>query len=716
MGARAATITTGASRCHASTRGRSGWGGRGTAAPATADAPRRPSCRAASRPCSRRPPGPRRTRRQALRPPTIATLGAGSGGALATSSQGAAGHSGSHPARSVDVGRRCAGHSAPSFASAHVNRAIAASTAAGVRRRRQVRKLPGGWELHPLRGGPATHDSLTPSARGSASAADASSNDWGRSRRSNRVGAAPAFPGDKLPPTGPPRVGSAPRPLRDPGGRRPGSAPRRAPGGRNRAGVMLPTATAPRPGAAAGSSACPFNPAGGYRDASPGGLQVGRSGRIRGYQRTPPQAPRAAHAPPTARSLPARANRGRISAERRAVFNPKVAACACNCGGRRRLAPNTRKAYGSAGSGWERWAADHGRQALPAVAADVADYLEARHAGGAFGPPRARPSPRCIRYPAADPTADGLCRDVLRAIGRDGPTAGTRASGRTPSAPGPGIAPCRSQGQTLPTIADCGRARLRAMSGNAGTDRGCGAPVGDTRDATAAERYSSAPRSPSKGRTRYVGPATGQPLPRSGRAILQGRCSARCAGVVMPSAAPLGADSICAIVRRRAAAAGRIGGHFAPGRQCARARGPTGPASPNSGRRAGGSRPPRQGYHQARSRRPRAGRSAPLQGGHAGITWDIRLRGPPPPWGRDGASQAVSIAAPGSGHRGGYTPAIPAVAGGSGRPATRKRGRKVTAGATRTLRPPAALRFSSEKKKPHPIGPAAFLSGLRSPT
>ena len=274
----------------------------------------------------------------------------------------------------------------------------------------------------------------------------------------------------------------------------------------------------------------------------------------------------------------------------------------------------------------------------------------------------------------ADPTADGLCRDVLRAIGRDG----------------------RDRG------------------------RGQVAGIGWARTPPAAERYSSAPRSPisrTKGPPATSGRPRGQPLPRSGRAILQGRCSARCAGVVMPSAAPLGADSICAIVRRRAAAAGRIGGHFAPGRQCARARGPTGPASPNSGRRAGGSRPPRQGYHQARSRRPRAGRSAPLQGGHAGITWDIRLRGPPPPWGRDGASQAVSIAAPGSGHRGGYTPAIPAVAGGSGRPATRKRGKKVTAGATRTLRPPAALRFSSEKKKPHhPIGPAAFLSGLRSPT
>ena len=172
----------------------------------------------------------------------------------------------------------------------------------------------------------------------------------------------------------------------------------------------------------------------------------------------------------------------------------------------------------------------------------------------------------------------------------------------------------------------------------------CSAPSGATGATGAAAR------------SRASGGRTPKPLPRSGRAILQGRCSARCAGVVMPSAAPLGADSICAIVRRRAAAAGRIGGHFAPGRQCARARGPTGPASPISSRRGGWKSPTTPGV------------------------WDIRLRGPPPPWGRDDASQAVSIAAPGSEHRGGYTPVIPAAAGSSGRPATRKPGRKVTAG------------------------------------
>ena len=88
------------------------------------------------------------------------------------------------------------------------------------------------------------------------------------------------------------------------------------------------------------------------------------------------------------------------------------------------LAPNTRKAYGSAWSAWQRWALDQGRPVLPGTAADVADYLEARHAAGA--------SPATIRLAraavakvhqvsgAADPTADGLVTDVLKRIGRDG--------------------------------------------------------------------------------------------------------------------------------------------------------------------------------------------------------------------------------------------------------------------------------------------------------
>ena len=88
------------------------------------------------------------------------------------------------------------------------------------------------------------------------------------------------------------------------------------------------------------------------------------------------------------------------------------------------LAPNTRRAYGSAWSGWERWAADHGRQALPASAVDVADYLEARHAAGA-SPATVRTARAAVAKVhqmsgLADPTADGLCRDVLRRIGREG--------------------------------------------------------------------------------------------------------------------------------------------------------------------------------------------------------------------------------------------------------------------------------------------------------
>jgi len=88
------------------------------------------------------------------------------------------------------------------------------------------------------------------------------------------------------------------------------------------------------------------------------------------------------------------------------------------------LADNTRAAYGSQWSAWQRWATDHGRQVLPAAAADVADYLTARHDGGA--------SPATVRMARAavakvhqvsglaDPCADPLIRDTLRRIGREG--------------------------------------------------------------------------------------------------------------------------------------------------------------------------------------------------------------------------------------------------------------------------------------------------------
>ena len=61
---------------------------------------------------------------------------------------------------------------------------------------------------------------------------------------------------------------------------------------------------------------------------------------------------------------------------------------------------------------------------LPASAADVADYLEARHEAGA-SPATVRTARAAVAKvhqvsELADATADGLCRDVLRRIGREG--------------------------------------------------------------------------------------------------------------------------------------------------------------------------------------------------------------------------------------------------------------------------------------------------------
>ena len=89
------------------------------------------------------------------------------------------------------------------------------------------------------------------------------------------------------------------------------------------------------------------------------------------------------------------------------------------------LSDNSRKAYRYAWKAWQRWTAEHQRPEFPSAAADVAEYLQARHAAGA--------APATIYVACAaiakmhqvsglrDPTADNLCRDVLRRIGREGP-------------------------------------------------------------------------------------------------------------------------------------------------------------------------------------------------------------------------------------------------------------------------------------------------------
>ena len=85
------------------------------------------------------------------------------------------------------------------------------------------------------------------------------------------------------------------------------------------------------------------------------------------------------------------------------------------------FAPNTRRAYGSAWSDWERWVADHGRQVVLANAADVADHLEAPR-GRRLTERTARAAVAKVHQVSgiAAPTADALRRDVLSGIGRDG--------------------------------------------------------------------------------------------------------------------------------------------------------------------------------------------------------------------------------------------------------------------------------------------------------
>ena len=239
------------------------------------------------------------------------------------------------------------------------------------------------------------------------------------------------------------------------------------------------------------------------------------------------------------------------------------------------LAPNTRKAYGSAWSAWQRWALDQGRPVLPATAGDVADYLEARHAAGA--------SPATIRLAraavakvhqvsgAADPTADGLVTDTLKRIGRDGRDRGRgQVAGIGWSAAEAAASIAANGGDSVAGLRDAAllpghvrwvAAHQRSVSA-AGVRRGSdsrrrGHHHPGQQDRPDGGRRGAVPRR-SHGRGRA-------PLPRCGRhhrrspvpADPQGRPGHR-----RPSG---GADSIRAIVRKRAAAVdgitGRIGGH-----------------------------------------------------------------------------------------------------------------------------------------------------------
>ena len=238
------------------------------------------------------------------------------------------------------------------------------------------------------------------------------------------------------------------------------------------------------------------------------------------------------------------------------------------------LAPNTRKAYGSAWSAWQRWALDQGRPVLPGTAADVADYLEARHAAGA--------SPATIRLAraavakvhqvsgAADPTADGLVTDTLKQIGRDGRDRGRgQVAGIGWSAAEAAASIAANGGDSLAGVRD--GALLRVMSdGLLRISEASALQVSDveaTADGGAVTIRASKTDQQGDGAVRFLGAPTVAAVQRylEAAGITDGPLFRRIRKGGRVTDAGLGADSIRAIVRKRAAAVdgitGRIGGH-----------------------------------------------------------------------------------------------------------------------------------------------------------
>ena len=239
------------------------------------------------------------------------------------------------------------------------------------------------------------------------------------------------------------------------------------------------------------------------------------------------------------------------------------------------LADNTRRAYRCAWTGWQDWAVENERPALPATAGDVAEYLQARHASGA--------APATIRVAGAaiarvhqvsgftNPVADSRCRDMLRRIGREGRNRGrgqvagigwAQAEAAAAQAVGSGSLQGLRDGAIILLMSDT-LARISEVE-----DLQCGdvEPETTTNGGTVHIRASKTDQL-GAGSTRYIGPATlaalGRYLAASGhragplfRRVLRGGHS---------SAEALGANSIREMVSKRVAAVtggvGRIGGH-----------------------------------------------------------------------------------------------------------------------------------------------------------
>ena len=283
-------------------------------------------------------------------------------------------------------------------------------------------------------------------------------------------------------------------------------------------------------------------------------------------------------------------------------------------------------------SAWQSWAVECGCQAIPAAAADVALYLEARHAGGA-APATIRVARAAISKVhqvsgLADPTADSLCRDVLHRIGREG-----RHRGRGQVA-GIGWAQAEAaaaladddsgslQGlrdaaiilvlsDTLARISEVAALQCRDVEAYT-TDEGGSVHI----RASKADQFG-------EGSTRYIGPATLTAINRYLQAAdhATGPLFRRVLRGGHGSSEPLGADSIRAIIRKRVAAApgsgGRVGGHsFRVGSACELA---AAGASVAELQQAGGWRSPATPeIYIRREAAARAGRSRGVATGWAG--------------------------------------------------------------------------------------------------
>ena len=239
------------------------------------------------------------------------------------------------------------------------------------------------------------------------------------------------------------------------------------------------------------------------------------------------------------------------------------------------LAANTRKAYTSAWSTWQRWAAASRCRALPASPADIAGYLEARHASGA-APATIRVARAAIAKVhqgsgLADPTADGLCRDMLRRIGREGRHRGRGQVAGIGWAQAEAAAALADDGSSLQGLRDAAiilvlsdtLARISEVAALQCRD----VEAYTTNDGGSVHIRASKADQFGEGSTRYIGPATRTAINRYLQAAdhTTGPLFRRVLRGGHGSSAPLAADSIRTIVRKRVAAVpgsgGRVGGH-----------------------------------------------------------------------------------------------------------------------------------------------------------